>query len=254
MSIAVNVSRLSVRFGKHTILNEVDMDFACYHINVLVGQSGSGKTTLLRALNRLNEEYEGCRTSGQVEIDMGNGLEAIYPTALNNVSSSLQYIRQKVGMVFQTPSLLPVSIYRNIAMPLELVVACPRHEIKAKVEKMLELVGLWNDVHDRLDLPASRLSGGQQQRLCLARTLALEPTILLLDEPTSSLDVHTSEMIEELLLTLRTQYTIIMVSHSLEQACKLADKLVVMANGQVKTSLKQTDSIFKIDDVRRLVQ
>ena len=220
---------------------------------VLVGQSGCGKTTLLRAINRLNEEYENSYTNGQVEIDTGNGLEAIYSSPQNKNPRSLQSLRQKVGMVFQTPALLPVSIYRNIAMPLELVAACPKNETKTKVEEALKLVGLWEEVNNRLDLTASALSGGQQQRLCLARTLALEPAILLLDEPTSALDVHASKAIEELLISLRQHYTIIMVSHSLEQACALADKLVVMENGQIKISFNRTDSTLSVDKIRQIM-
>ena len=177
----------------------------------------------------------------------------MYPSSQSKKPVSLQSLRQKVGMVFQTPTLLPVSIYRNIAMPLELVAACPKNEVKAKVENALKQVGLWEEVSNRLDLAASALSGGQQQRLCLARTLALEPTILLLDEPTSSLDMHASKTIEDLLITLREHYTIIMVSHSLEQACKLADKLLIMENGQIKASLKRTDSMVPIDEVRQII-
>ena len=253
MSTAIKISELNVRFNQHTILHDVNIDFEQHHINVLVGHSGSGKTTLLRAINRLNEEYENCYTDGQIEIDMGNGPEAIYPSPQNTKRRSLQSLRQKVGMVFQTPTLLPVSIYRNIAMPLELVATCPRGETKNKVEKALKQVGLWEEVSNRLDLSASALSGGQQQRLCLARTLALEPSILLLDEPTSSLDVHASKTIEELLITLREHYTIIMVSHSLEQACTLADKLVVMENGQIKTSFNRTDSALSVNKIRHIM-
>ncbi len=253
MSVAVNVSQLSVRFGGHTILHDVNVRFSCNRITVMIGHSGSGKTTLLRALNRLNEEYDGCETKGKVDVDIGQGLKPIYPSTQDKTTLSLQYLRQKIGMVFQTPTLLPVSIYRNIAMPLELVASCPRSEINTEVEKVLALVGLWDEVHDRLNLPADRLSGGQQQRLCLARTLALAPAILLLDEPTGSLDVHASKMIEDLLEKLRTHYTIIMVSHSLEQACRLADQLIVMENGQLKANVTCAGSTVHPDDVRHLI-
>lgn len=235
MNTAISITELHVMFDQHIALKEVTATFAAKQITALVGHSGSGKTTLLRSLNRLNEEYTNCITQGQVKINLGHGLMDIY-TAKNEQDLSL--LRQKIGMVFQTPQLLPVSIYKNISMPLQLIKGCSKKELMLKVEEALSTVGLWLEVKDRLDEPAYQLSGGQQQRLCLARTLALQPRILLLDEPTSSLDIDATQVIEDLLHRLREHYTIIMVSHSLEQACHLADQLIIMEKGKIKALFK----------------
>lgn len=235
MSTAINLTNLQVIFSHYIALADITLNFQANQITTLVGQSGSGKTTLLRSLNRLNEEYTSCSTQGTVRIDLGQGLMDIYAS---QKALDLSMLRQKVGMVFQTPQLLPVSIYKNIAMPLKLITGCSKKEISLKVEEVLSKVGLWFEVKKRLDESASKLSGGQQQRLCLARALALQPHILLLDEPTSSLDINSTQLIERLLQELREQYTIIMVSHSLEQACRLSDRLVVMQKGHVKRILE----------------
>lgn len=245
MRTAIKISELTVKFSNCSVLQGLTIVFPSQQITTLVGPSGSGKTTLLRSLNRLNEEYGGCETTGQVQIDLGKGLEAIYPSHQQPLIS-VQQLRRKVGMLFQTPQLLPVSIYRNIAMPLELVAACPKKELQAKVAAVLQKVGLWDEVSNRLDAPAINLSGGQQQRLCLARALALEPSILLLDEPTASLDIHAANKIEELLAELRTSYTIIMVSHSIEQACRVADQLIVMQEGKIKANFTQPLAVNEI--------
>lgn len=239
MNIAAQVNSLSIAFEGHAIVNGISMDIPSHKICVLVGRSGSGKTTFLRAFNRLNEEHPGCQTSGELSLDLGNGLEKqsdIY-------DGSVTALRLRVGMLFQTPNVLPISIWRNVALPLEKLTALSRDEIHLRVEKSLNDVGLWNEVNDRLHSPATSLSGGQQQRLCLARVLALEPKILLLDEPTASLDVLASKHIEQLLQQLAERYTIIMVSHSLAQASRLADQLFVFDSGRVVESLNKLDGI-----------
>ena len=234
MNTAISIAELQVVFGQCVALEDVTANFAANQITTLVGHSGSGKTTLLRSLNRLNEEYASCITRGCIRIDLGQGLQDIY---FPKNKLDLSVLRQKVGMVFQTPQVLPVSIYKNIAMPLQFITGCSKKEISSKVEEALSRVGLWSEVNKRLDELATRLSGGQQQRLCLARALALQPSILLLDEPTSSLDIDSTQTIESLLQELSEHYTIIMVSHNLEQACRLADRLVIMQKGQIKTIL-----------------
>ena len=233
MSSAVRINDLCVYFGRQQVLHNVCMEAPRQGITVLAGRSGSGKTTLLRALNRLNETFFHCRTSGVVELDLGRGLETIYPAPGVNVRPLAQ-LRRLVGMVFQTPNVLPVSVERNLALPLEVVAGLPEKERGLKVREALMSVGLWEEVKDRLDMPAERLSGGQQQRLCLARALALEPAMLLLDEPTASLDVHATAEIEDLLLRLASQYPLLVVSHNPEQAVRLAERLVVMADGRVR--------------------
>lgn len=233
MSSAVRINDLCVHFGQQQVLHNVCMEAPRRGITVLAGRSGSGKTTLLRALNRLNETFFHCRTSGVVELDLGRGLETIYPAPGVNVRPLAQ-LRRLVGMVFQTPNVLPVSVERNLALPLEVVAGLPEKERGLKTREALMSVGLWEEVKDRLDMPAERLSGGQQQRLCLARALALEPAMLLLDEPTASLDVHATAEIEDLLLRLASQYPLLVVSHNPEQAVRLGERLVIMADGRVR--------------------
>ena len=229
MNLAVRVSALDVWFGARQILHGVDFVAQQRSITVLAGRSGSGKTTLLRSLNRLNETFAGCRTRGHIELDLGQGLEDV----LGPSARPLTEIRRRVGMVFQTPDVLPVSIARNIGLPLRVVAGVAAGEIADRVESALKAVGLWQEVADRLDNPAASLSGGQQQRLCLARVLALEPAVLLLDEPTASLDVQAAHEIERLLFSLGENYPLVVVSHSPEQAVRLASRLVVFEAGRV---------------------
>lgn len=233
MSSAVRINDLCVHFGRQQVLHNVCMEAPRQGITVLAGRSGSGKTTLLRALNRLNETFFHCRTSGVVELDLGRGLETISSAPGVNVRPLAQ-LRRLVGMVFQTPNVLPVSVERNLALPLEVVAGLPEKERGLKTREALMSVGLWEEVKDRLDMPAERLSGGQQQRLCLARALALEPAMLLLDEPTASLDVHATAEIEDLLLRLASQYPLLVVSHNPEQAVRLGERLIIMADGRVR--------------------
>lgn len=238
MNIAASVKGLCVFFGKRQVLHQVEFCAPATGITVLVGRSGSGKTTLLRALNRLNETFPHCRTEGRVELDLGSGLEPVYDDAGADQPASrprpAYEIRRLVGMVFQTPNVLPAGISENIALPLEVVAGVPASEIDDRVRQALLDVGLWNEVADRLRMPAAGLSGGQQQRLCLARALALEPAMLLLDEPTASLDVHAASGVEELLLSLASRFPLIVVSHNPRQAELLASRLLVLRDGRVQ--------------------
>ena len=232
MRATVSLSNVSVLFFKHTVLHNINAFFPANKISVLVGRSGSGKTTLLRTINRLNEEFPGCLTTGEVNLDFGQGPCDIY--AKKSIAGlCLSELRLRVGMLFQTPNCFPVSVYRNIAMPLALVGGVPNADIPDKVRASLESVGLWDELKDRLEAPADHLSGGQQQRLCLARLLALQPAVLLLDEPTASLDVHAARGIEELLQELAARYTVIMVSHGLHQARRMADQVLVCDSGKI---------------------
>lgn len=237
MKTGVLLENVRISFDGLDVVRGVEACLPGKGISVIVGRSGCGKTTLLRALNRLNEEFPGCRTSGRVELDLGAGLEAIYPASGVRVRP-VQELRRLVGMVFQSPNVFPVSVFRNVAIPLQTVAECPKSELADRVRKALESVGLWKEVGDRLDAPAERLSGGQQQRLCLARALALEPAVLLLDEPTASLDVHATAEVEDLLRNLGTQYPLIMVSHSLGQALRLGKVLLVLESGRVTHRLE----------------
>ena len=218
---SICVEHLEVAFGGRRVLENVDFDARATGLSVIVGRSGSGKTTLLRAL------------------DLGRGLEDVYPQSLGARVRPLSELRRLVGMVFQTPSVLPVSVAQNIAVPLKVVRGVPGSEIGDRVRQALEAVGLWQETADRLRLPAASLSGGQQQRLCLARALALEPAVLLLDEPTASLDVHSARAIEDLLTGLAERYPLVVVSHNPRQAAKLAQSLAVMAKGRMQARFER---------------
>ena len=204
MTLAARIRRLSVAFHERTILHDITLDIPAEGITVLLGRSGSGKTTFLRALNRLNECLPGCRTSGEAELRLGGGLRPIY--AGRTGEAALSDLRRRVGMVFQTPNILPASIRQNMLLPLQLATAFPASEWRERMERSLTEVGLWHDVSSRLREPASILSGGQQQRLCLARTLALEPEILL-------------------------------VSHGLPQAQRMASRIVLFGKGRLQGML-----------------
>lgn len=225
----ITVQRLSVEFSGKIALNAINLSILPRELTVIVGPSGSGKSTLLRAMNRLNESFPGCRTRGTVRIRFDGRWLTVYEDG----SISLPELRRKVGMVFQTPTVLPFSIKRNMTMPLKVTLGLRTAELNRRMEWALRQVGLWEEVEDRLAHDASTLSGGQQQRLCLARTLALEPQVLLVDEPTASLDFRATEKIEQLLLRLKERYTVVAVLHSLGQARRLADRLFVLREGRI---------------------
>ncbi len=239
MSCAVRLRNVRVAFHGNEVVRGVSLDIPGPGVSVLVGRSGSGKTTLLRAINRLNEEFPGCVSEGRIDVDLGEGPEPIWPPA--QARRPLAEIRRRIGMVFQTPNVFPVGIWKNLAIPLETVAGCPKREIRDRIRRALEAVHLWDEVRERPELPAERLSGGQQQRLCLARTLALEPAVLLLDEPTASLDVHAARDVEHLLQALGERYPVIMVSHSPAQALRLACRLFVLKAGTVTHSFARAD-------------
>jgi phosphate transport system ATP-binding protein len=232
----VMVAGLAVGFTGREVLHGLNAEFYRGRVAVILGRSGSGKTTFLRALNRLNECFPGSATRGAIKLRLQGQWRDIYGDAL-----PLTELRRRVGMVFQTPHLLPVSIADNVALPVKLVLGCPRREIADRVEMALKESHLWEEVQGRLDAPAHTLSGGQQQRLCLARLLALESEILLVDEPTASLDFRASLKVEELLLSLKDRYTIIAVSHSLSQARRLADAALIFRDGSLVQQLSRED-------------
>lgn len=224
----VRMESLTVRAAGRTVLREVDLKLDRGRTHLLVGPSGSGKTTLLRAVNRLNELFGGFHTSGRVTVPWNGGVCSVYGDPY-----PLEELRRRVGMVFQNPNVLPVSIRRNFTIPLGEVLRCGGTEAAGRMEQALTDVGLWREVSGRLDEPATRLSGGQQQRLCLARALALEPSVLLLDEPTANLDFRATAAIEDLIGQLKEQYVLLVVSHSLDQAERLADRVAVLREGRV---------------------
>ena len=243
-SLCASVRSLDVSFGGRRVLHGIDADFPASRITVLLGRSGSGKTTFLRALNRLNECFEGCESSGDVRVSLGG---ILMPTAGPN-APSISRLRRAAGMVFQTPNPLPMSIRRNVTLPVSLAGDLSRDRLEEILRERLQEVGLWEEVADRLDSPASTLSGGQQQRLCLARALALDPELLLLDEPTASLDRDAALRIEELILSFRGRRSVILVSHNLRQARRLADVALVLSGGRIVKRLDARELGASIDD------
>lgn len=228
-SLAGEISNLNIVFDKQPIVSNISVSLYRNQIHMLTGASGSGKTTLLRALNRLNDCFDNCYTQGDITLSLsGKSL------SVNNLNThQLPDLRRKVGMVFQHPQLLPGTVWENLLLPLSVVCHLKGEAAQKRATTALTQAALWEEVKDRLNMPASALSGGQQQRLCLARTLALEPEILLLDEPTASLDPKTTTQIEALIRQLATQYTIVMVSHSALQTQNLADQVIHLEQGRL---------------------
>ncbi|MEG6552110.1 phosphate ABC transporter ATP-binding protein [Desulfocurvibacter africanus] len=234
MSTTVRIEGLTVAFSGTPVVRDVDMEVPAGGITVLLGRSGSGKTTLLRAVNRLNECFPGCTTSGRVRLALKDGqLDAYAP------DRDVEELRRRVGMVFQTPNVLPMSVEKNLLLPLRLVCGIAGLEAHERMRSALNEAGLWDEVENRLNAGAQTLSGGQQQRLCLARAIALEPDVLLLDEPTASVDYQSALRLEELLLRLKERYTLLVVSHSLRQAQRIAERIVVMRAGQISRVLEK---------------
>ncbi len=213
----VQVQNLSVWFNNCQILENINLDIYGQEILGLIGASGSGKSTLLRCLNRLNDVIPGAKVKGAV-IYRG---ENIYAPHIDPVK-----VRRQIGMVFQRPNLFPKSIYENIAFGLR--VNGYKTNLDQIVEQSLRQANLWEEVKDKLKQSSANLSGGQQQRLCIARALALKPDILLLDEPCSALDPVSTAKIEELLLQIKQQYTIVIVTHNLQQARRITDRVAFL--------------------------
>jgi phosphate transport system ATP-binding protein len=215
---------LNVWIGKHHILKDVTVSAPRRKITVIMGPSGCGKTTLLKCFNRLIDLTESVKISGQVLVDG----EDIFAPGVDVIA-----IRKKMGLLSQKPYPLPMSIYNNVAYGLRIHGTRDRGTLDDKVKHYLEAVGLWEEVKHRLKEPAAALSIGQQQRLCLARGLAVEPEVILCDEPTSALDPVAAKKIEELLVKLKAEYTIILVTHVLRQAKKIADNVNFIYFGQI---------------------
>lgn len=217
----IEIEKLSFYYGECRVLESINASFTKHSISAITGPSGSGKSTLLMTINRLWEEIGGAYVEGRVKILLDNRKIDIYDSGL-----SLAWLRRKVGMVFQIPNPLPMSIYKNLTLPLKMAGIKNRQLQHEKVEQVLKDTFLWAEVENRLREDARTLSGGQQQRLCIARALILEPEVLLLDEPTSSLDESAVFEIENLLLSLKETCSLLMVSHDLAQVERVADSAV----------------------------
>jgi phosphate transport system ATP-binding protein len=224
----IRVNNLKFSYGGRPVLRDVRVEFAENSITAITGPSGVGKSTFLMTLNRLWENQPEAEMKGTVEIKLQGAFRDIYARSM-----SLTELRKQVAMVFQTPNPLPMSIRKNIAFPLKLSGERDKEIIQNKVEDSLKIAHLWDEVKDRLNDDARALSGGQQQRLCIARALVLEPEVLLMDEPTSSLDRTSTQVIEELLTALKDRLTILVVSHYLDQVSRIADRVVGFVDGGV---------------------
>ena len=229
----ISVQDLNLFYGNFQALYDVNLEIPANMVTAFIGPSGCGKSTLLKTFNRMNDLVVGCRTEGKVLIDDENIFENI----------DVNLLRKKVGMVFQKPNPFPMSIYDNIAYG-------PRtHGIKRKsdldniVEKALQDAAIWDEVKDRLNKSAIGLSGGQQQRLCIARALAIEPEVLLMDEPTSALDPISTSKIEDTIAELKSKYTIVIVTHNMQQATRVSDLTAFFLLGKV-IGYGQTEQIF----------
>lgn len=234
--IRMKTENLSVFYGDTQALYDVNLDIHTNQVTALIGPSGCGKSTFMRCLNRMNDYVEGCRVAGKVRLDGFN----IYK---DNVDTIL--LRQRVGMVFQKPNPFPKSIYENVAYgPKIHRIAKTREELDALVEKTLKRVGLWDEVFDRLDDSGTSLSGGQQQRLCIARAIATKPEVILMDEPCSALDPIATARIEELIAELEKKFTIVIITHSMQQAERISNNTAFFHMGRIIESGK-TEKVFK---------
>ena len=222
MSNAITLHDFGVAYEKKTVLKDVNTAIPAGKITAIIGPSGCGKSTMLKAINRMLELEKDADVTGSILVN-GRDVHAI----------PAEELRRKVGMVFQTPAPFPMSIYKNMTYAPQYYGIRGRQKLDQIVRENLEVTGLWEEVKDELNKSALKLSGGQQQRLCIARALTAGPEILLLDEPCSALDVKSTQIIEELLLKLKEQYTIVIVTHNLFQARRIADDCIFMLDGQL---------------------
>jgi phosphate transport system ATP-binding protein len=233
-SIKISVRKLDFFYAGVRAINEVSLEFPVNHVTALIGPSGCGKSTLLRCLNRMNDLIPYSRAEGQVLLDHEN----IYDPGVDVVS-----LRRRVGMVFQKPNPFPKTIFENVAYGLRVNGFRDRRVIEQKVEESLVQAALWEEVKDRLYDSALGLSGGQQQRLCIARALAVEPEVVLMDEPASALDPIATQKIEELINQLKERYTIIIVTHNMQQAARVSDITAFFYLGTL-VEVGETDNLF----------
>jgi phosphate transport system ATP-binding protein len=221
---ALSVENLCFYYGDKAALTDITLPFYAKRVTSIIGPSGCGKSTLLRTLNRIFELYPGLRAEGKVTLGGRNIFAADQDVTL---------LRKRVGMVFQKPTPFPMSIFDNVAYGVRLYEKLPRRKLAERVEQALRSAALWDEVKDVLRKNGQSLSGGQQQRLCIARALAVQPEVLLLDEPTSALDPLSTEKIEALILDLKLNYTIAIVTHNLQQAVRISDYTAFMYLGQL---------------------
>ncbi len=231
----IDVSEMDFYYGARRVLEQITVRIGANQVTALIGPSGCGKSTFLRSLNRMNDIIPGARVAGSIRIDG----QDIYASAVDVVD-----LRRRVGMVFQKSNPFPKSIFENVAYGLRInSMATSRDDLRVRVEASLKAAAIWDEVKDRLEASALSLSGGQQQRLCIARALAVEPDILLMDEPASALDPIATQRIEELIYQLKARYTIVIVTHNMQQAARVSDVTAFFWMGKL-VECGRTDRIF----------
>jgi phosphate transport system ATP-binding protein len=240
----VDIRNLSFYYGASKALKEISLPLLDRKVTAFIGPSGCGKSTLLRVLNRIYELYPRQRAEGEVILDGENIL---------NSGVDINLLRSRVGMVFQKPTPFPMTIYDNIAFGIKLYERMPRSELDGRIESALQRAALWTEVKDKLKDSGLSLSGGQQQRLCIARTVATKPEIILLDEPCSALDPISTAKIEELIDELSAEYTIVIVTHNMQQASRASDYTAFMYLGEL-VEYGPTERIFTAPDNKRTEQ
>ena len=231
----LTISNMELYYGDFKALKGINLNIQANEITAFIGPSGCGKSTLLKSLNRMNDLVEGCRITGSILLDG----EDIYG------DMDINLLRKRVGMVFQKPNPFPMSVYDNIAYGPRTHGIHSKAQLDDIVEKSLRDAAIWDEVKDRLKKNALGLSGGQQQRLCIARALAVEPEVLLMDEPTSALDPISTSKIEDLAVELKKDYTIVMVTHNMQQAARISDKTAFFLLGEV-IEFGETEQIFSM--------
>jgi phosphate transport system ATP-binding protein len=240
--LKMKVRSVSVFYGAKKAVDDVSIDIGTEHVTAFIGPSGCGKSTFLRTLNRMNDTIPGARVEGRIELDG----EDIYDSAMDVVQ-----LRARVGMVFQKPNPFPKSIYENVAYgPRIHGLASGRTELDGMVERSLKRAGLWEEVKDRLSESGTALSGGQQQRLCIARAIAVDPEVILMDEPASALDPIATARIEELIHELRGRYAIVIVTHNMQQAARVSQRTAFFHLGEL-VEYGETSEIFTNPKVPR---
>ncbi|OEU86617.1 phosphate ABC transporter ATP-binding protein [Streptomyces abyssalis] len=240
MAKRIDVSGLTAFYGSHRAIDDISMSVEPRSVTAFIGPSGCGKSTFLRTLNRMHEVTPGGRVDGKVMLDS----EDLYGPQVDPVS-----VRRTIGMVFQRPNPFPtMSIYDNVAAGLRLNGQKKKRELDETVERSLKGANLWNEVKDRLNKPGSGLSGGQQQRLCIARAIAVEPQVLLMDEPCSALDPISTLAIEDLIADLKSKFTIVIVTHNMQQAARVSDRTAFFNLAAVG----EPGKLIEIDDTERI--
>lgn len=232
--VKLSAKHMNMFFGKKQILKNINIDFPKNKVTSLIGPSGCGKSTLLRSFNRMHDLSPDARIEGEIKLD---------DLDIYDKRNSVTEMRKRIGMVFQKPNPLPKSIYENLSYALN-IHKFPKKDIPELIQKALKESYLWEEVKDELNKPAVKLSGGQQQRLCIARTVVLRPEVILMDEPCSALDPISTHKIEELIIKLKENFTIVIVTHNMQQALRISDKVGFMYLGEL-IEFDTAENIFK---------